>query len=382
MAIEKRTRKDGKRSYLVRIATHDPLTGKRLNKTVGTFYTLKEAEKAERDALVSLERGTLVDPSRVTVAEVLTDWLTSKSATLTPNSRVDYETAIRRHVAPAFGTGAAQKLTPAAVQAQYAAWQAAGMSARMVHRCHLVLSQALAQAVRLGILTRNVCADLELPTLERGTRAVWSPEELAAFLDVAARDAMAPLWFLLGLEGMRRGEALGLRWADVNWERGAVHISQTVIPDKANRGAAVIRSRTKTSAGARSVRLTPETLAVLIEHRDRQRFQRQAAGETWQDNDLIVCTGTGTPVNPNNVTRTYNRLVMLAGVPRIRVHDLRHTAATMLLRGGTSAKIVSERLGHATVSITLDLYSHVLPDMQEEAAATMSAMLAKGRGSA
>lgn len=377
--IEKRVKNDGTAAYRVRIARIDPATGKRQNVTVGTYRTRRQAAQAERLGKLEAERGTLVDPSRVTVAELLTDWLTSKAATLTPNSRVDYETAIRRHIAPAFGTVAAQKLTPAAVQARYAAWQAAGMSPRMVHRCHLVLSQALAQAVRFGILTRNVCADLELPTLARSKPAVWSPEELAAFLDVAARDPMAPLWFLLGLEGMRRGEALGLRWGDVNWERSAVHISQTVIPDKANRGAAVIRSRTKTSAGARSVKLTPDTLAVLIEHRDRQRFQRQAAGDAWHDHDLIVCTATGTPVNPNNVTRSYNRLVMLAGVPRIRVHDLRHTAATLLLRGGTSAKIVSERLGHATVSITLDLYSHVLPDMQDQAAATMSAMLAKGR---
>ena len=114
---------------------------------------------------------------------------------------------------------------------------------------------------------------------------------------------------------------------------------------------------------------------MLKAHRDRQAFTRKAAGDAWQDHDLIVCTSTGTPINPNNVTRSYQRLVMLAGVPEIRVHDLRHTAATMLLRAGVPAKIVSERLGHATIAITLDTYSHVLPDMQELAVEAMSALM-------
>jgi integrase len=379
MAIEKRVRKDGKPAYLVRIAAKDPLTGKRQNKTIGTYRTLKAAEKAERDALVAQERGTLVDPSKITVGKVMAEWLKAKAGTISPNSHKDYEIAIRRHITPAIGSVIAQQLTPAAVQAQYTAWQDAGMSPRMVHRCHLVLSRALAQAARLGTLSRNVCDKLDKPSIGRAKPNVWSPAETAAFLDEAKLDTLAPLWFLLALEGMRRGEALGLRWADVNWDRGTVHISQTVAPDKANKGAPVIQSRTKTSAGARSVKLTAETLGLLAEHRDRQHFQRQAAGERWLDHDLIVCTGAGTPINPNNVTRSYDRLVILAGVPRIRVHDLRHTAATMLLRAGVAPKIVSERLGHATVSITLDTYSHVLPDMQDVAASAMSAMLAKAR---
>jgi integrase len=382
MSIEKRIGQDGKPAYRVRIAAKDALTGKRQNKTIGTYRTLKAAEKAERDALVAQERGTLVDPSKVTVGELLADWLKAKVAVISRNSHADYEIAIRRHINPALGSVIAQQLTPARVQAQYSAWQEVGMSPRMVHRCHLVLSQALAQAVRFGILNRNVCGELEKPSIARTKPNVWSPVESAAFLEEAKRDALAPLWFLLALEGMRRGEGLGLRWTDVNWDRGTVHIVQTVAPDKRNRGTAVIQPRTKTSAGARSVKLTAETLMMLTEHKDRQRFQRQAAGERWQDHDLIVCTATGTPVNPNNVTRSYNRLVILSGVPRIRVHDLRHTAATMLLRAGVPPKIVSERLGHATVAITLDTYSHVLPEMQDVAASAMSALLASARGSA
>ncbi|MGI8483343.1 MAG: site-specific integrase [Thermomicrobiales bacterium] len=204
------------------------------------------------------------------------------------------------------------------------------------------------------------------PKLGRSKADTWNGEEAAAFLDVAITDSMHPLWHLLLLEGMRRGEALGLRWRDVNWDRGTAHIVQTVAPNKADRGKALIQDRTKTLAGARSVRLTKRTLAALKEHRPAQLARRLAAPE-WQDNDLIVCTSKGTPINPGNVARSYDLLILKSGLRRIRVHDLRHTHATLLLLEGTSAKVVSERLGHASISITLDLYSHVLPDMQDDA---------------
>ncbi len=177
---------------------------------------------------------------------------------------------------------------------------------------------------------------------------------------------------------MRRGEALGLRWQDVNWDRGTAHIVQTVAPDKNSRGEPVIQERTKTKASARTVRLTADTLAMLREHR-KQWAERKIAAETWADHDLIVCTAKGTPINPNNVSRSFELIVQRAGVRRIRVHDLRHSHATMLLRQGVAAKIVSERLGHASIGITLDTYSHVLPDMQDTAADAMSAIMAGGK---
>jgi integrase len=245
-----------------------------------------------------------------------------------------------------------------------------------------VLNQALSQAVDWGIVSRNVCTMVKKPAIAKRPATVWSKDDWRAFLKAARTDTLAPLWFFLAVEGMRRGEALGIRWADVNWERGTVHIAQTVVPDRNDKGKALIQPRAKTAAGARTVRLTADTLAILEAHRDRQRFIRQAAGDAWHDHDLIIFTSTGTPVNPNNVTRSYDRLVILSGVPRIRVHDMRHTAATLLLRDGNHAKLVSERLGHATIAITLDTYSHVLPDMQDEAAASMSRMLAEETGTA
>jgi integrase len=166
----------------------------------------------------------------------------------------------------------------------------------------------------------------------------------------------------------------------LNWERGTAHIVQTVAADKSNRGAAFIQDRAKTKAASRTVRLTAETLAVLREHLIAQN-QRRSQSDTWHDNDLIVCTSYGTPVNPNNVSRSFQALVRASGVRRIRVHDLRHTHASLLLRAGVSAKVVSERLGHASIAITLDTYSHVLPDMQDAAADAMSAIVTAGQSS-
>lgn len=375
MAIEKRLTQDGKPAYRVRIASTNPSTGKRQNKTVGTFRTKREAEQAERAARVKQETGTQVDPKKTTVAELLETWLGAKAGAVSSNSLKDYEITIRRHVKPALGHVKVQRLTPAQVQAQVTAWRDGGLQPRTIARCHSVLNQALAQAAKWGMVSRNVCSVVKRPSLVKRPATVGNREEWSAFLEVAKGDALAPIWYFLAVEGMRRGEALGLRWQDVNWERRTVHIAQSVVPDRSDRGRAVIRSRAKTAAGSRSVRLTAETIAVLKEHRDRQTFQRQSAGDRWQDHDLIVCTATGRPINPNNVTRSYQRLVMLSGVPRIRVHDMRHSAATMLLRAGVPAKIISERLGHATLAITLDTYSHVLPDMQEVAAEVMSALL-------
>lgn len=391
----------GKSRWLVRIDVTDPVTGARKQKIIGTFRNETEAKRAERDALTMRDKGTLIDPSKATVAVVLDDWLRSKAGAVSPNSLKDYEIVVRRHIKPALGTVRAQGLTPARLQHQYDAWREAGLSARMIRGCHMRLSQAFDQAERHGVVQRNPCRSVRPPALARHTVESWSVEEVAAFLDAAAHrpiltrrgdsgrrhpDPLWPLWPLLALEGLRKGEALGLRWRDVNLERGVVSIVQTVAADKSNAGRVMIQSRTKTAAGSRTVRLTRQTIDALRDHRKRQLEQRLASPD-WIDCDLIVCTSKGTPVNPGgNVNRSFDAIVEAARLPdgtplrRIRIHDLRHTAATLLLGAGIPAKIVSERLGHATIGITLDLYSHVTADMQGDAAARIGDLLARASG--
>jgi integrase len=379
MAIEKRTGKDGKPQYRVRINVNDTVTGARKWQGVGTYRTKKEAEAAERKALDQRERGTLLDPASTTVAELLTSWLATKAGEVTPQTVAGYEIAVRVHLIPALGSVKVQKLTAARVQAQYDAWRDEGMGARTLRVCHLRLSQALDQAVRFHLVQTNVCKMVTPARVPRPKPEVWNAGEAMTFLATAEGDSLAPLWHLLLLEGMRRGEALGLRWQDINWERGTAHIVQSVRAG-IHKGEAIIQERTKTNAGARTVRLTGRTVAALKEHRKAQLQKRMAASQ-WEDHDLIICTSKGTPLNPTNVRKHFDPLVTRAGLRRITPHGLRHTHATMLLRQGVHPKIVSERLGHASIGLTLDVYSHLLPDSQTVAAdAIDTIMKAAGNG--
>ena len=244
----------------------------------------------------------------------------------------------------------------------------------------------------MKLLASNPARDVRPPRLDRSKFDHWTVAEARAFLaavetyhrewcDVDASRYLIPrvLWDLLLREGMRRGEALGLRWRDINWERGTVHIVQTVSYDKGSGGAAKIQSRAKTRAGERTVRLSDETLASLRKRQQEWRLQR-IASNYWLDTDLVICTQDGGPINPSNVGRAFRAIVRRTNVGNtplrlIKVHELRHTSATLLLLGGVPAKVVSEKLGHASISITLDTYSHVLPDMQDEAAAVISRLL-------
>lgn len=374
-------------AYLVRVeGSRDPATGKRrqMSKQVSTMEAAK-ALQAEWTSQIA--RGTALDPNTTTVADLLRAWLDTKRGEISPQSVRDYQIILDRHVIPALGDIQVQRLTAARVQQQYTAWRDAGMSPRMIRGCHMRLSQALKYGVRMNLILSNVCDNTTPPRLGRAKADTWSRQEAAAFLATSESDALHPLWHLLLLEGMRRGEALGLRWRDVNFDRGTAHIVQTVThnkakrqPDEPSEARTLIQNRTKTGAGARTVRLTKATLEALRTHRKAQTARRLAAPE-WQDHDLIICTGKGTPINPTNVSRSFDALVARTTLPdgsplrRIRVHDLRHTSATLLLLAGTPAKIVSERLGHASVGITLDLYSHVLPDMQDSAADAMDNLL-------
>lgn len=381
MSIIARKDKQNKPRYIVRINTRDPETGKRVWHNVGTYRTKKEAAAEERKAIEQRNRGTLLDPAKTTIEELLDSWLSTKAGDVTPQTLKGYEITVRRYLKPALGSNRVQALTPARLQAQYAMWTEGGMSARNLRGCHMRLSQALAQAVRFRLVQTNVCDVVSPPKLKTSRPEVWDTDEAMTFLDKTKSDAMSPLWHFLLLEGMRRGEGLGLRWKDINWERGTAHIIQTVAADISSRGEPIILARTKTAAGARTVKLSSATLALLKDHR-KAWAERKIAAETWADHDLIVCTSKGTPINPNNVTRSFDLIVKRAGVRRITPHGLRHTHATMLLKQGVPAKIVSERLGHASVGITLDRYSHLVGDMQDTAADAIDRIMASGNASA
>jgi integrase len=377
MAIIRRKKRDGSPSYMARmeIVRDDGSRGQRI---VGTFDTLREAKIALAKAIASRESGTLLNPDTTTVSELLDEWLRAKAGSVTANTLHDYETTIRLHIKPTLGAVRIQKLTAARLQSQYTAWRDAGLSARVIRGCHMRLSQALDYGVRVKLLLHNPAKDAHPPRLAQARCDHWSPAEAAAFLNVAKQDSLASLWHLLLLEGLRRGEGLGLRWQDLDLEAGEARIVQSVIPNKADRGSPIIQRRVKTTSGARSVRLTQETAQSLRAHRIRW-LERKVAATDWEDNDLVFSTRTGKPINPTNLIRQFRAIVATAGVRPIRLHDLRHSCASLLLLAGEHPKVVSDRLGHASVAITLDLYSHVSPRLQTQAAERMSELIASAR---
>lgn len=375
-SIQKRKGKTGT-SYRARVEyPPDPITGERRQRSK-TFPTRKAADAELAKWLAEIDRGSALEPSKATVGELLDRWLADVAAhNVRPSTHEGYAATIRTHILPALGSVPAQKLTADQVQTFYSRKLAAGCSPRTVQLCHLRLSQALKQAVRWNILTRNVCDLVQPPRVTYKRGDVWNVTEGRHFLDAAASDSLHPFWLLALKTGMRRGELLGLRWRDLDLDRGMAHVRQSVI---VYAGAPCIQTP-KTATAQRAVKLSADVVAALREHR-KAWLERRLATAEWQDTDLIFCTRTGGPINPNNVARAYEAIIRRAGVRRIRFHDLRHTHATWLLQSGQPVKVVSERLGHAKVSITLDTYAAVLPDMQDRAVEALDALMAAERAS-
>lgn len=372
-------------AYLVRVeCPPDPVTGKRRQRSKA-FKTRKVAEKALAQWLVEIEQGIAVEPSRLTVADLFERWLESFKGT-NPKARtvVEYERIIRCRIIPSIGHVPVQQLRPLQVDAFYAQLREAGASNDAIHRVHKRLRQAFDYAVRKRLIALNPLAAVDPPTVRSRVAVILTPSQLRHFLRVADGDGYSPLWLLLVQTGLRRGEALGLRWQDIDWERKRLHVRQCV---EVLNGAAHLTTP-KTAAAMRSVTLFAESVAALAAHRKRQVERRLAAGPAWQDNDLIFCTPTGGPLNPNNVLRNLAVITRKANavpdvaeaarLPRFHVHDLRHTHATHLLMDGWPVAIVSRRLGHATPAITLQLYAHAIADVHGDEIATPAAFALTG----
>lgn len=378
MAIEARVNQDGTKAYRVRIATYDPNTGSRRNQTIGTFRLKREAERVERDAITRRDTGGVIGAASLTVGELLDDWFVSHKKRLSSQTAVDYQTTINLHIKPSLGNTKVASLTPARLRQAYRSWEDSGKSSYVIQKCHQRLKQALDQAVSDRVIPSNPLATVKPPRTPKKTMQWLDAAEARKFLDAATTDTMWPVWPLLLFEGLRKGEALGLRWGDLHWSDSDVtaHIQQQVAGNKADKGKAVILPYTKTSGSTRVVRLSNETIEALKDHRLRQQSYRDEA-IAWDDHDLICCTSVGTPHNPANADRSMDRIVRRAGLTKdsLRVHDLRHTCATLLLQDRQPIKVISERLGHSSVRITLDLYAHLVPDMQESTAAAWDVIM-------
>ena len=249
-----------------------------------------------------------------------------------------------------------------------------GLAPRTVLRYHQVLHAALHQAIRWQLLIRNPADAVEVRSAERRQIPNLSPAEVRRLLTATDEAGIGPFVRLAVLTGLRRGELLGLTWANVDLERASLSVSQSA---QRIDGQGIVFRQPKTRLSRRAVALSPEAVSLLRGHRRVQAEARLLAGPACEDRDLVFATGLGSSIEPSNLARSWRRVRATAGMPTLTIHDLRHVHATLMLRGGVHPKVVSERLGHASVNITLDTYSHVLPGLQEAAAAKLDAILAE-----
>lgn len=300
---------------------------------------------------------------------MLDEWVRVWRTDCSPRTRQDCATISTRYIPTALRARRLTELTPAMLQAWINGLRASGLAPRTVRMRLGVVRAALNKAVKLGKLRYNVARDCDLPKQDRREMRSLDPAQAQRFLAAAKGDRYEALFALLLTAGLRPGEVRALRWADVT--DGVVRVTRAVSSAK---GPAEI-GPTKTGRN-RAIPLTTVTREALKAHRARQAAERLRAGGEYRDADLIFATEAGGPVEHNNlVNRHYRKILQRAGLPALRLYDLRHTCATLLLTQGTHAKVVQERLGHSTVALTLDVYSHVSPTMQAEATAAMERVL-------
>jgi integrase len=355
--------------------------GRRRQRSCTVHGTKDDAERVLTQQLHELETGTFMEPSRLTVGQYLEQWLTDYALPKVSGRTYErYVSIVQKHLIPTLGQHQLTKLRPLHIQKAQSEWRTAKrkdgkpgtISEMTVLHHHRVLRAALQQALRWQLISRNPADAVETPRPRCKEMTAYNEADTARLLQaVEGTEWFAPVLVAV-TTGLRRGELLGLRWRDVDVERGTLTVSQTV---EQTTLSGIQFKEPKTRKSRRTMPLPQLTIEALRKHRVAQNQGRLQRGNTYQDNGLVFPAEDGRVWNPSTFSASFFRLVKEAGLPQLRFHDLRHTHATQLLRQDVHPKVVSERLGHSTVGITLDTYSHVLPGMQDEAVARIDASL-------
>ena len=365
--------KKGPRKWVARTYLGEDARGKRRYHSKTIHGTKKDAEAYLTKVLRDRDLGTFVEPSSVAFTDYFEEWLEqSARPRVAPKTLQDYRALVDRHVLPALGTFRLSQITAFDVQRLYNGLVDGGLSARTVRYIHSVIHSALEQAVRRGLLARNVAKLVDLPRQERREMQVLTPEQVPAFLTTAREDRWGPLWELLLTTGMRPAEALGLKWTDV--QDGEIVVQRSLV--RLSDGSWHLKEP-KTPRARRTIPISEGLARTLRTHRAVQASEQLEAGPTYKSHELVFATSNGSPLDWRvTARRHFTPILNRAQLPKIRPYDLRHTCATHLLALGVNPKVVSELLGHASIVQTLDTYTHVLPPMQRDAVSRLEDLYA------
>jgi len=372
-------RKRGKKSWAVVVDLGRDANGKRRQKWVSVKGNRREAERKLTEVLRELDTGTYVEPSKLTVREYLDLWLNDHAKGQVGAKTFErYKQLIERHVVPTLGSYKLPELKPLHLQALYGKALESGRSdgkgglaPQTVVHIHRVLRTALKKAVKWQLLARNPADAVDPPRADKPEMKALDAEDTAKLLTAASRSTLKGPILVAVTTGVRRGELLALRWSDVELDRAELVIRRAL--QETNDGLSF--KEPKTARGRRLIALPGLTVQFMRQHKADQAKQRLRLGPLYQDHGLIFPRPDGTPWPPDAFSTAFAALIRRSDLPHIRFHDLRHSHASQLLKQGVHPKVVSERLGHSTIAITLDTYSHVLPGLQAIAASEIDQLL-------
>jgi integrase len=371
--------KDGKQTtrWYVVFDVGRTSSGKRKQKWHGGFLTRKEAEVARAKLVVDVHDGSYVEPTKVTVEDwIIQRWIPSMKTQLKASTFDSYQRNLNNHVIPTLGQLPLTAITSNRLNNFYASLlqtgnkRGGGLSAKTVRYIHTTLHKAFSDARNEGLLRTNPAELAKPPRLHASARKemnVWDTETLRKFLNLTVDDRLGSAWHVLAMTGMRRGELMGLRWSDIDFDRKRIIIRHTLVSV-----AYQIIESTPKNHQTRIIDIDESTVEVLKKQELNQNREKMAWATDYSDSGIVFCREDGTPIHPDSLSQSFERAIKRARVPRIRLHDLRHTHATLAMHAGVPIKVISERLGHESPSFTMKQYAHVLPTMQAEAASLIA----------
>lgn len=328
------------------------------------FKTQKAAKEAMTEMENALNKGSYIEPSKVLYSEHLGKYLAAKKNNVKESTFGTYSYLVNKFIIPALGHIEISKIQPQHIEDLYNELKENNtLSDENIRKIHTLINDSMNRALKWEMIARNPATLVDPPKIAKKLVDVWDKEEIDKFLEAAKGSRYYEAFLLALTTGMRQSELLGLRFRDIDKENNTIAIVQTL----SHTGQVLIPS-TKSAASNRSISIDPETMSTILNLESKYKQEKMANRPLYKDFDLVIRTEVGTPLSPRNCLRAFNGVIKKAGVRKIRFHDLRHTHASLLLKQGVNPKIVSERLGHANVRITLDRYSHLLPNLQEDTA--------------